>query len=334
MSKTLLIIRFSSFGDILQTMSVLRPLKESNPDLKIHWLTKSEYRELVELSPLVDKVWTFEKGQGAFGLIKLAFRIRSMKFDYIYDAHNNLRSKIAVTILNPFSLKDGFFKRPKNRIKRFLLFSFGINKFENPFRGMISYTRPIDKITEQKNLDCRHKFNFAESITCSVDEITQGEQDFITMAPSAAWEMKRWPTEHWIELISKLPEKKIFLLGGPSDQFIEELRKKCSTQNVVNLSGKLSLTQSVYLVSKSSCLISADTGLIHAAEIMGINGISLIGPTAFGFPTHENIKTLEVEMECRPCTKDGRGKCSQDVWRQCMVDITPTKVSEVCKELI
>jgi heptosyltransferase-2 len=92
------------------------------------------------------------------------------------------------------------------------------------------------------------------------------------------------------------------------------------------MAGKLSLMESMGIVKKSNLVISADTGIIHVADLIGTPGISLIGPTAFGFPTGAHIKTLEVDLPCRPCTKDGRGNCSQKVYQKCMVDITPEMV--------
>ena len=115
-------------------------------------------------------------------------------------------------------------------------------------------------------------------------------------------------------------------LVGPQDLFCQKISDQSSLSE--NLAGKLSLVESCYIVSKSKVVVSADTGLLHVADILGVAAIALIGPTAFGFPTFERSKVLQMPMDCRPCTKDGRGKCSQPIWQQCMVDITPKRVLE------
>lgn len=316
MKRKLLIIRFSSFGDIVQAMSVLRPLKDGAQESEIHWLTRSEFSGLVSLSPYVDRVISFDKKSGLLGLIRLGMELRAEGYDLVYDAHKNTRS----AILRWIFLGMNIVFRPKSRLKRFLLFTFRINKFPWPFKGMESYLTPLNLPTQNIHQD----WNFSEKVKDKVDQLV-GDQ-FICLAPSAAWEMKRWPLDHWKELIKLQSHAKFVVLGGPADTFCEEL-VEMAPERVTNLAGKLSLIESCYAVSKAQALVSADTGLIHVADILGVKGLSLVGPTAFGFPTNPNIETLEVDLPCRPCTKDGRGNCSQEVWQKCMVDITPERVS-------
>ena len=145
--------------------------------------------------------------------------------------------------------------------------------------------------------------------------------------------MKRWPVSHWKELIKRLDGFKIMLLGGASDSFCDELAT-VDPARVTNTAGKLSLVESCQLISRARLVIAADTGLIHVADILGVPGIMLMGPTAFGFPSGESIKVMETVLDCRPCTKDGRGRCSQNVWQKCMVDIAPEQVADVAKNML
>ena len=148
--------------------------------------------------------------------------------------------------------------------------------------------------------------------------------DKIVLAPSAAWEMKRWPLGHWIELVDRWPEGEFVLLGGKNDGFCGEIAR--GRRNVTSLIGTLSLVESCYVVSRARLVVSADTGIIHVADLLGTKGLCLMGPTAFGFPTGGHIKVLEVPLGCRPCSKDGRGRCGQEVYQKCMVDIVPERV--------
>ena len=159
------------------------------------------------------------------------------------------------------------------------------------------------------------------------------DEKTIILVPSAAWEMKRWPLPLWKKLISIMPDYKFVVLGGKEDHFCEEL-KEIDPARVENLAGKLSLVESCAMISKSELVISADTGLLHVADVMGVKALSLMGPTAFGFTTGKQIITMEVDLPCRPCTKDGRGSCSQDVYQKCMVDITPEKVALEAQRLL
>lgn len=337
LKNKVLIIRFSSFGDIIQCSSVVELIRQrfssDSAEHEIHWATRSDFEFLVKLNNGVDKVWSFDKKMGFFGLLKFAHKIRSENYTHVYDAHNNLRSSIIkLFLMTRFNTPD-LITRSKDRWKRILLFNFKINKFPKPFKGIESYISPLSRWkiklqNESQLVDWTFQKNIEEKINSLIDF-----DHIISLVPSAAWEMKRWPIEHWKELIKLLPELKFVVLGGSADTFCQEL-EDIDPKRVINLAGKLSLVESCHLVQKSKFVISGDTGLLHAADVLGVKGISLMGPTAFGFTLSPKILNLEADLACRPCSKDGSGKCSQAIWQRCMVEISPSKVASEVRNLV
>ncbi|MDH5580290.1 MAG: glycosyltransferase family 9 protein [Bdellovibrionales bacterium] len=312
----ILIIRFSSFGDIAQCMGSLPVIKKLYPQAEIEWATKSSFTDLVESSKIVSKVWSLSSKANFIELIRFGLNLRSQKYDLVYDAHQNMRSLILNIIL--FGIPK--IKRGKNRIKRFL-FKLGINKFPKPFRGMHSYIEPIDK----KSVSITQSLTFDSIDQQKVRDLLSREiSSYIVLAPSAAWEMKRWPIEKWIELVNLLEDQSFILIGGPEDTYFKDLEGP----KVVNLAGKLSFLESAYVISLSKGLISADTGALHLADLMGVPSLALIGPTAFGYPSNPQSIVIEKDFDCRPCTKDGRGECSRNIYQECMVSISSDEVAE------
>ena len=55
----ILIIRFSSIGDIVLTSPIIRSLK-TQKESKLHYLVKDEYRIILESNPYVDKIISFK----------------------------------------------------------------------------------------------------------------------------------------------------------------------------------------------------------------------------------------------------------------------------------
>ena len=329
-----LIIRFSSFGDIVQCSSVVDVLTR---EAVVHWATRDDFRSLVELNKNLEKVYSLDKKLGFFGLIKFALLLRSEKYTHVYDAHNNLRSKIILLFLRMSLNFPKTLTRSKDRFKRILLFKFRVNLFPSPFRGIDSYLNPLLKwgvnISPKYPLVTWH---FQETTQTKVNEILEKvlkDSPFIALAPSAAWEMKRWPLEYWKQVIELMTDHKFVIFGGKDDVFCEDLVTGHENR-VYNFAGKLSLTESSLLIKNAKLVISGDTGLLHVADVLSVKGLSLMGPTAFGFTCGPQIKTVEVELSCRPCSKDGRGKCSQDVYKKCMVDIHPQRVCAEATALI
>lgn len=321
-----LIIRFSSIGDIIQCMGIIGGIRERFEDVEIHWITRKDMVGTLSMDSRIDKIWAFDKAAGLSGLLSMAADLRKEHFDYIYDAHSNIRSNILKLILSPIPfVKPHVALRSKERGKRFLLFNFGINRFDKPFRGVVSFQKPLKKwgITHFPN--DYNDWHFPEEIISKYENFVT--KDTVTLVPSANWEMKRWPVSHWKALISLLPNYKFIILAGPSDTFCEEIRN-VAPERVVNLAGRTSLMESCYLVSRSNLVISADTGFMHAADLFRVPALALMGPTAFGFPTGPTVEVLEINLPCRPCTKDGRGKCKQAVYQKCMVDITPKQIAD------
>ncbi|WP_372752811.1 glycosyltransferase family 9 protein [Labilibaculum sp.] len=341
MPKKFLIIRFSSIGDIIQCMTAVDGILNHYPDAEIHWIARKDMSSFLAMDQRIHKVWGFDREKGFSGLLQQAKALKKEKFDFVYDAHSNIRSIVLKTVLVPrwkrcFGIGPKFTMRSKDRIKRILLFKFRIDLFPMPFRGMLSFRKPLEKfgITDYSKVNTNWFFpeELKEKMEQNVFSNLKGDlPKLVTLVPSAAWAMKRWPVSHWQKLVQLLPEYHFMILAGPDDIFCKEI-ENVAKERVLNLSGKTNLLESCYLVQKSNLVISGDTGFLHAADKFQIPALSLMGPTAFGFTTGEHIKTLSVDLKCRPCTKDGSGKCSRKVYQQCMVDITPEWLAREVKQ--
>lgn len=350
MSK-FLIIRFSSFGDIAQALFAAEALHKSHPHAEIHWLTRQDFSEFVESNPNITKVWALERRKGLRGLFSIVKELNREKFTHVYDAHNNLRSHVVSLSLKFFQPRIRFKKRSKNRIQRFFLFRLGINLFPQPFKGAVSYLTPLADWTGKEArvgaeinmetgtssvlpppLRLKFKTPLANLSHLSLSDLPLSKM--IVLAPSATWELKRWPIEHWIQLIESNPQSQFVLLGGPQDEHCHEIAKAVSkTSTVVNLTGQLSWSESAQVLTHAQAIVAGDTGLLHVADLIGKPAIAIIGPTAFGYPSRETSKILEVDLKCKPCTKDGRGRCRNTVYKRCLVEVTPERVAHALRRL-
>ena len=57
----ILIIRFSSIGDIVLTTPVIRAIKQQVPNAEVHFATKKHFGVLLENNPYIDKLQLFDK---------------------------------------------------------------------------------------------------------------------------------------------------------------------------------------------------------------------------------------------------------------------------------
>lgn len=312
--EKVLIIRFSSFGDINHCLFAAQALKDWNSDTEIHWLTRSDFADYLQNFPILDKVYSFDRKLGFLGLLRLGLQLRSQNYDLIYDAHNNPRTLILKIILFGFNK----ITRSKDRIRRFLFFKFRLKLFPQPFVAADSYLKPIENyipiLTEPSAPKLR---------------LTAEPLDYTLLAPCATWPLKEWPVEKWIQLIGSTKEKYI-VVGGPNDVWLQELQNKFPDR-VQNLAGKLSWSESLKKVMQAKKIIGVDTGITHLGDLLSKPTVFLIGASAFGYPKRNTSHVAETTLWCKPCSKDGRGKCKNEVFKKCMYDINADQVSELSK---
>lgn len=89
MPLKILVIRFSSLGDVILTTPVYRNLKAAFPDSKVYSAVKAEYAGVLEGNPNIDGILALGKYESLLTFLR---RVRSEKFDVLIDLHDNLRS--------------------------------------------------------------------------------------------------------------------------------------------------------------------------------------------------------------------------------------------------
>lgn len=323
MAQKILIIRFSSFGDIAQTLASAQALRKQWPGCEIHWLVRDDFAAFLKLAEGIDRIISFSRTSS--NLLQTAHLIAEQNYSHIYDAHNNLRSQILIWLLRlkPWVwLKIQFARRPKHRLRRALFFKLRLRILPQPFIGALSYLTPLKKwgispIIPENNF---YQLPFRA-------------ENKIALLPSAAWPLKRWSTEQFRELIRLMPQEKFVVLGGPDDDFCEEL-VQADPSRVENLAGQVNLVLSCEVISKCKMVIGSDTGLMHVADGIGIPLVMLVGPSAFGYPFRTTSRVAELDLYCKPCSKDGRNACVNPEYQKCLKSLAPQMVLNQARQLL
>ena len=326
----LLIIRFSSIGDLTQALSIPSFVKSYVPKAQIHFVTRGDLAQLLENHPNIDKLWSLEKSLGFSGLLKIISELRTEDYTHVYDAHNNLRS----ALIRLFLWKPKKLVRPMHRLKRYLLIQWHINLFEKPFSGQRDLIKPLEKWGMPFRLPEPPQLFLNSEVVNQAEQILKQHgvnSEFIALAPSATYELKRWPISYWHNFVQLNPDKKFVVLAGPADDFTNELN---SETNVINLTGKTNLLQSAAIVQKAKAVVCNDTGLLHFAEQLGKPAIALMGPAPFGFPSRPSTRILEKDLWCRPCSKHGQGPCKNPNFQECLRSFSAEEVSKNLEQIL
>jgi ADP-heptose:LPS heptosyltransferase len=326
--KKILLIRFSSFGDIILTTPVVRCLKQQL-NAEIHYLVKESYASALHANPYIDRTFTIK--DDVEEVIPL---LREQKYDWIADLHHNLRS---------FNVKQSL-KRPgaafpKLNIEKWLMTSFKINRLPDMHivDRYFKTIEPLGVTNDGKGLD----FFISEDAHVNVGQLSSKliPGQYIAVAIGAGHATKNLEDTQWLALINSLSIP-VALLGGPADKDHGEWLVSHS-DNCVNLAGSLSLPQSASVIAQSVLLITPDTGLMHVGAALRKPIISIWGNTIpeFGmtpyYPRNLRIENRKFEINslpCRPCSKIGYAKCPRGHFR-CIRDIDLIEIAIAVKEI-
>ncbi len=311
--EKILIIRLSSLGDILLTTPFIRSLRDTNPKLKINFLLRQKYNDVLEKNPYISGIFFYESRKQTVN--ELINSLRQENFDIVIDLQNNFRSyKIRKSLNIPV------FKFQKRTFDKFLLVNFKINRLKNAPQIPIRYAGSIDNFKlDESGLDLLTDKIPSEKL----DE----SNNLIGFAPGSRHFSKMWPKEYFIKLGEKLVNNgfKIVLFGGKSDVNIcNEISS--GLKNSINLCRDDDLLQIAANMEKIKLLVCNDSGMMHVASAVKVPVAAIFGSSVkeFGFTPYKN-KNLILEnklLSCRPCSHIGRERCPKGHFK-CMLEITP-----------
>ena len=310
-----LIVRFSSIGDIVLTTPVVRCLKQQVDNIEIHYLTKNNFISIIENNPYIDKIHTI--GNDLKSLNPL---LKQENFDLIVDLHHNVRTLKLKYVLGKKSVSFN-----KLNWKKFLITTFKINTLpkQHIVDRYLETIKFLGVLNDNKGLDY---------FISNKDEVELGPifpahflNGYYALVIGGSYFTKQIPLNKLNEICAKstLP---LVLLGGKEDASTAETLHNLFPIQTLNVCGKMRLNQSASIIKQSKKVITSDTGLMHIAAAYKKDIISIWGNTIpeFGMGPYmagNDSQVIEIKnLSCRPCSKLGYKKCPKGHFK-CMNDI-------------
>jgi lipopolysaccharide heptosyltransferase II len=313
----ILVIRLSSFGDIILTTPVLAALKARYPEACIDFLVMDRFTDAISGNPHIDELICFQKDRikGLLSLARFALTLRQRNYDVIIDLHAKLRS-----ILICAFLRTRVLRYKKRALWKTIAVSLGLCRYHVDDTIVRNYFGPLRHLAINYTSESL-RFDFEPSDASAVALY----KNSVVMAPGAANFTKRWPLIYYAELGKKLFQD-IVLIGGPEDRIeCETIRKRIGSR-CTNLAGKLSLKQSGALISTARFVITNDSGPFHMARALSRKVFVFFGPTDPNMFTFRQDQILIYDgIKCSPCSLHGDKKCPLGHFR-CMLNLTPERV--------
>lgn len=321
--KKILLIRFSSIGDIVLTTPVVRCLKQQLPEVELHVLTKPSYRSIYTANPYVDKVFELTPNWKA-----LMASLRKEHYDYIVDLHKNWRSwRVRLALHRPSAAF------PKLDFKKFLYTKLKTGKMPQ-VHIVDRYFKAVEQLgvhNDGQGLD----FFFNEGDEMHYEDLPESFRDgFVAVVIGGQHTTKILPVDKVVEVCEAL-DYPVILVGGPEDAARGDRIKNRVGSYVGNTCGSLTVGQSASLLKLANAVLTNDTGMMHIAAALRKPIVSVWGNTVpeFGMYPYlpQGMKPATIienkTLKCRPCDKLGFAKCPKGHFK-CMNELDSNEITQ------
>lgn len=323
----ILVVRFSSIGDILLITPLLRAIRHRHPDCHLTVVTKRVFRPLLSDNPRVDRLLELTAGNS---IPRLAREIRRNGYTHKLDLHGNVRSRL-LRALAPGNWR-GYSKR---RLERTALIRLKLDRYppDTPptAERFFEAARDLDITPDEQPAE----FYLSDGAKKHADRwlAVHGlgtDRPLVAIAPRAAHETKCWPMTHWLSLVQGLAASGIdsIVIGGSEETSACQIVAEAGGSRSASVAGIFGLQRAGAAIARAQVLVSGDTGAMHMATALGTPVVALFGPTVrqFGFfPYNAPAVVMQRNLPCRPCSKMGGARCPLSHHR-CLRDIAPEEV--------
>lgn len=306
----ILVIRFSSIGDIVLASPVFRCIKNQLPGAELHFVTKKSFKAVTASNPYIDRFFYYDDN-----MEDLVAELKKENYDHVVDLHSNWRSR---RICKALKRKTKVIR--KLTLEKFLLTEFGLNVMP----GRHITLRSLDTVAHLGVQDDGGGLDYFipdESRIRSEDLPMAHSAGFLALVIGANHYTKRLP-EHQLMDLCRHIDFPVILLGGKDEAETGNRVAAVDPVRIYNACGKFSLNESADIIRQSRFVVSHDTGLQYIACAFRKPLMAIWGGTSpkldvepyYGSrfmdqqrePIYENVL---MDLRCQPCSKYGGKSC-------------------------
>ncbi|WP_119344733.1 glycosyltransferase family 9 protein [Facilibium subflavum] len=313
--KRIAIYKPFGIGDSLFGLVISSLLKDKYPHCHITYIGTIYPKELLITHHSIDDYVVISDEQKI-----TAENLKTLNYDVIVFAKSDrefmkIAKKAKIPIRIGFGDKiytflycnyySGFFKTKKVRHNSHrLLHDYLLYQCIDP-KSKLSPNQIIEKITYHNNIPAP-EFN-----------LDKNKFKLIIHPGAQSAQFRNWTPEHYREFIKSLDKDQfqIILTGNANETGLCHIIKKDNSADIIDLSGKLNLTQLKQLINQCDGLIAASTGPLHLSALMGKHTLGIYpsnhkdGVSAWG-AVGKNAIAISLDKVCHsPCNK-AKSQCA------------------------
>ena len=320
----ILLVQTGFLGDTVLSTPCLEAIRSKHPGAEIWVMTNPLAAELLRHDARICGIIAFAKrgdASGLSGLIKTAREIKRHNFTIVYSLHRSARTALLLWLAR-------IPQRIGSRDARLRMLYTRTNVRPVETHAVLRHLAIIGVDLEAQKQKLTLTLPPQDSIAPSILDLTN--RKLAVLFPGSEWETKRWWWQHYLTLAQELQSRgfTVVLLGSNAER---ELCTQISKElNIDNLAGKLSIGESMFVVSKAALLVCNDSLALHLGSAFSVPTVAIFCATSprFGFGPWQNPRGVVVEkgdLECKPCRRHGSRVCPTGT-EACMRELYPLAV--------
>lgn len=332
----LLVVKTTSFGDIVHTFPALTDAWRALDDLVCDWLVEDTYAAMPAWHPAVREVipvsmrgwrrppWINHPP----AILPALLRLRRERYDLVLDTQGLLKSAVLA------------------RLARGRCAGFDRHSAREPWAAslyheqiLVNARHAIDRNRELFAGALHYEFTGNMEYGLKPPSTSKQSGDpYLVFIPGTTWPSKQWPLRYWQALAAQAVNAG-WRVRIPSGSITEReaAQKIGEGSENIELLASMSVDELARVIYGARAVVSVDSGPGHLAAAVGTPAVSIYGatdPEVTGTKGAGQIH-LQADFECAPCLRQScqfadRGQVHPD----CYATVPPDRVWSTLRGLI
>jgi ADP-heptose:LPS heptosyltransferase len=335
--RTILVAKFQGIGSLVSAKPAIAALRRSHPGAHIIFFGTPAVEQLARLMPEFDEILILDDRSlmaAVRSTIGALSRLWREPVDWAFDLEVYSRLSSVLITLSLARNRTGFVieQLRSRKVHTHLVYFNRYRHLGEAYARLFGQVLPPD---ESIDVSAYGEWR------CELGRLPQLESPYILInvhAGDLALE-RRWPLEHFRELTNRLlelrPDASAVFIGHGANE-VDYVRQIAQGDKVIDLSGKLTLSETIRAIAGADLVVTNDSAPLHFALSMGVNVVGLFGPTlaaSYLPPNQRGVEAAQISIYCSPCVHHWEpAPCLGD--NQCMKRLSPEMVLSKCRKLL
>jgi ADP-heptose:LPS heptosyltransferase len=337
--RELLVLRLDRIGDVLMSLPALGALRAALPAAHIRLAVGSWSAEVARSAPVDEVVvwsapWVGRSAEGAETLLTLAAKARGLRparLDVAIDLQGDVRASLLLWLTGARARVGYANTGGAYLLTHVVPLDETVSWVEQNRRAVaavvgerapIPMPEPLTAAERQGALRLLEAYGVAN------------RRPLVAIHPSGGRPVKQWDVTRWREVAGRLAAEfgaTVLVTGSAADHELAAALATGLTPPPVDLTGRLSVRETMAVIAACDLFLSPDTGPMHMACAVDTPSVSVFGPSdparyfsgGSGAPDTRHV-VVRTELWCAPCNQIRRppAECSGPGMPECLERVT------------